>query len=379
MRRLAPALLAVCLALGGTAAHAADDPQPYETVRALQTLQDRIAGGDAASQGAHARAVLRAARVFVKVKAEMWADKRNARALVLYLFSGGDAKTIADAVPIGVVAPSIAELYAGALAYGVGDDSTAREKLMGIDAKVQPGGLGGHLALIQATLAANADKSKAIGLLDLARLLEPGSLVEEAALRKEMSLIGATGDLDKFALLTRRYLGAFGRSSYAQNFRELVARTATEIGADDTPGADRRLARLMTGLEPAERRRLYLAIAHAAALAGRMNMATSAGTEARKLSRPGDEDSLRATIYYGAAAIVGDNYDDARHQLTDASIDRLGAGDRALRDSALAVAEVIRLPLQADRATTAQASTAEIVSDAERSLGASDGALKAVQ
>ena len=377
MRRLAPALLTICLALGVGSARA-DDPQPYETVRALEALQDRIAGGDAASQAAHARAVLRAARVFVKVKAEMWADKRNARALVLYLFSGGDAKTIADAVPIGVVAPSVADLYAGALAYGVGDDATAREKLMGIDAKVQPGGLGGHLALIQATLAANGDKAKAIGLLDLARLLAPGTLVEEAALRKEMLLIGATGDLDKFSLLTRRYLGAFARSSYAQNFRELVARTATEIGSDDTPDADKRLARLMTGLEPAERRRLFLAIAHAAALAGRMTMATYAGTEARKLARPGDDDSLRATIYYSAAAIVGDQYDDARRQLSDASIDRLGAGDRALRASALAVAEIIRQPLQADRAASAQAATAEIVSDAERSLAASDGALKAM-
>ena len=378
MRRLAPALLTIWLAMGVGAARA-DDPQPYETVRALEALQDRIAGGDAASQAAHARAVQRAARVFVKAKAEVWADKRNARALVLYLFSGGDAKTVADAVPIGVIAPSVSDLYAGALAYGVGDDATAREKLMGIDPKVQPGGLGGHLALIQATLAANADKAKAVGLLDLARLLAPGTLVEEAALRKEMSLIGATGDLDKFSLLTRRYLGAFARSSYAQNFRELVARTATELGSDETPGADQRLARLMTGLDPAERRRLYLAIAHAAALAGRMTMATYAGSEARKLARPGDQDLARATIYYGAAAIVGDSYDEVRRQLTDIPIDRLGAGDRALRDSALAVAEIIRQPMQMDRAASAQASAAGMVTDAERALAESDGALRAVK
>ena len=378
MKQLAPALLAVWLVAGIGAARA-DDPQPYETVRALETLQDRIAGGDAASQASYGRAVQRAARIFVRAKAEVWTDKRNARALVLYLFSGGDAKTVADAVPIGVVAPAVADLYAGALAYGVGDDATAREKLMGIDPKVQPGGLGGHLALIQATLAANADKAKAVGLLDLARLLAPGTLVEEAALRKELSLIGATGDLDKFSLLTRRYLGAFPRSSYAQNFRELVARTAIELGSDEAPGADRRLAQLMTGLETAERRRLYLAIAHAAALAGRMTMATFAGSEARKLSRPSDEDLARATIYYGAAAIVGDNYDDARRQLTEASVDRLGAGDRALRDSALAVAEIIRQPIQTERAASAKASAIAVAADAERSLAESDDAVKAAK
>lgn len=108
-----------------------------------------------------------------------------------------------------------------------------------------------------------------------------------------------------------------------------------------------------------------------------MSMAIYAGTEARKLSRPGDQDATRAAIYAGAAAIVGDGYDDAERDLTRAPTDGLGAADRALRTSALAVAEMIRQPLKTDRVASAQAATAEIVTDAERSLVASDGALKA--
>jgi len=377
MSRLATAVLAVTLTLGTTAASAQSDPAPCETVRTLTALQDQIADGDSVAQAAHAKAILRAGRAFVKAKPAVWADRRNARALVVYLFSGGDARTMAATVAATQIAPGLEDLYAGAIAYGIGDDDTARAKLMAIDPKTQPSGLGGHLALVQATLVTHQDQAKAIALLDLARLLEPGTLVEEAALRKEMSLIGATGDLAKFALLTRRYLGVFEHSFYAENFRELVARTAMDVGADDTAEAGAKLARLMTGLGQAERRRLYLAIAHVAVVAGRTTMAALAGEEARKLSRPDDTEAARAMVYYGAAAIIGTDYELGKTALAGAAAERLDASDRALRTSALGIAETIRQPLAAAQSTSMQTQDASVSADAERSLAAADTVLKA--
>ncbi len=369
--------LAMLLALGATAARADNDPAPYETVRALETLQDRIAAGDAVSQVARAKAILRAGHAFAKAKPEVWGDRRNARALVVYLFSGGDAKSIGEAIPRSAIAPGVEGLYDGALAYGLGDDAAARAALMPIDAKAQSAGLGGHLALVQATLVANDDKAKAVALLDLARLLEPGSLIEEAALRKEMSLIGAGGDLDKFALLTRRYLGAFSHSSYADNFRQLVARTAMTLGANDTSEAGAKLARLMIGLDQLERRRLYLAIARAAVVTGRTTMATLASEEARKLAKADEPDAARAMVYFGAATIVSARYDLGKAALTDAAVDRLSPTDRALRVSALSVAETIRRPLGDEPATQAQAEEATVAAEAARALEEADAALGA--
>ena len=349
--------------------------RPTRRCVASRRSQDRIALGDAIAQAAHAKAILRTARTFTDAKPGTWRDKRNARALVVYLFSGGDAAIIEDAIPTSEVAVEIKPLYEGAIAYGRGDDATARARLMPIDPKTVPGGLGGHLALIQATLSAADDPAKAIAILDVARLLEPGTLVEEAALRKEMSLIGATGDLDKFAFLARRYLGAFPRSIYAENFRQLVAKTAMQVGANDTADSAEKLGHVMSALDKNERRRLYLRIAREALLSGRFTMAALAGTEASHLSAKTDPEEARAQVYIGAATIAGPRYDQVLAALSSAATDRLDGGDRELRASALAVADLIRRVPRNDATAVKGQASAALVADAERSLAGAQATL----
>ena len=309
---------------------------------------------------------------FASVKLATWSDKRNTRALVAYLFSGGNAAAIDAAVPHNAVASESETLYSGALAYGLGQDDAARAKLLPIDAKTLPTGLGGHLALVQGTLVANTDRAKAIAFLDTARLLEPGTLVEEAALRKEMLLIGPTGDLDKFGLLARRYLNGFARSIYVDNFRQLFTRTAMQVGAEDRPDAAGRLSKLLDGLGKDERRRIYLVVAREAVLDGRIALAATVSEEAGRLAQHGDADEARAMVYFGAATIVGDRYDVGMKALNGAGADRLEPKDRVLRASALAVGAMIRAPIVPGTDAAGEADQQTILADAARSLGEAD-------
>ncbi len=377
MRRLAAGVAALMLIRQPCVARADSDPPPYEAVRTLQRLQDRIAVGDTIAQTARVKAMQRTAQAFSGAKLATWNDKRNARALIVYLFSGGAAAAIDEAIPRSAVAPEYEALYAGALAYGLGEDDKARAALMPIDAKTLPSGLGGHLALIQATLAAPSDQIKAIALLDLARLLEPGTLVEEAALRKEMSLIGATGDLDKFALLARRYRSGFTQSIYAGNFRQLVAETAMQLGAGDDAVAAGKLGMVLGGIERPERRRLYLVIARQAAIAGHTLMAIAASEEAGRLAERFDPDEARARVYFGAAAVVDPRYELGVKALTSVAPQRLDVADRALRASALSVAALIRrLPGKGSETTALADGQDTLVADGERALAATDTLIK---
>ena len=237
MRRtfLAAMLVAgLAVVFAGDAAKAADAMPPYKMMRALQALEDRVAGGDALAQAARAKAILRLGQSFAAMPGETWHDLRNAHALVAYLFGGGDAVVLARAIPPEALHSESIALYRGALSYAAGDDDGARVLLLPIEAKTLPSGLAGHLALVQATLVEPTDKAKAVALLDLTRLLEPGTLVEEAALRKEMSLIGGTGDFGKLNLLERRYQAAFARSIYVESFRQLVAALASQAAETNT-------------------------------------------------------------------------------------------------------------------------------------------------
>lgn len=370
-------LAAALLGCSVLSAAASGDRRPYDVVRDLGRLQDRIAAGDTVAEAAHAKAIERTAKAFADLPKNVWKDKRNTRALIVYLFSGGSAPEIEAAIPPESIEADLKPLYAGALAYGLGSDDEARTLLLPIDPKTVPNGLGGHLALVEASLAAESDPAKAIKLLDLARLLEPGTLVEEAALRKEISLIGTSGDLEKFALLSRRYLNAFQHSIYAENFRQLVAESAVQLGNADTPEAGARLGRLMAGLDRSEQRRLYLMIARKAVISGRIKMALLASEEAGHLSQDSKADEARAMIYFGAATIVGDRYDLGLEALSKVESAQLDRRDRALRASALAVADMIRSPAAADKPLDPRSNPqSEILADAERSLAAADGLLK---
>lgn len=353
---------------------------PFEMMRALSMLQDQVAAGNAMAQVGQLKMIERMAERFATVDASIWKDKRNARALILYLFAGGNAAAIDGIVDKDDVAKGYDVLFLGAMAYALGDDAKARAALLPIDARNLPSGLGGHLALVQGTLVANQDKPRALQLLDLARLLEPGTLVEEAALRKEMFLLGADGDLDKFSLLARRYERGFGKSVYADNFRQLRIKTAIEIGQVEPPEGNKRLERFLNGVEPRERQAIYLAVAKSAVLDGRLVTAGFAGAAAARLSDKPDAEQARGNVYFGAATVLGSEYERGLKALEDVDPARLTKRDAALRASALEVAGMIRATtpdpqdgpeLNAERATVQQT-----VVDAERALRSSDALLQ---
>ncbi|TIP53397.1 MAG: chemotaxis protein MotC, partial [Mesorhizobium sp.] len=71
------------------------------------------------------------------------------------------------------------------------------------------------LALVKGSLLAADDPAQALTLLDEARLLSPGTLVEEAALRRSVGIAAAQGDAARFALASTQYVASYLYSPYA--------------------------------------------------------------------------------------------------------------------------------------------------------------------
>ncbi len=367
---------ALALVLAGGAAQAGD--APYKSMRAMQALEDRIAEGDALAQAARAKAIVRLGQSFAAMPAETWRDLRNARALVAYLFSGGDAVALARTIRPEALHKDAAALYQGALAYANGNDDDARVLLMPVEAKTLPSGLAGHLALVQATLIEPTDKAKALALLDLARLLEPGTLVEEAALRKEMSLIGDAGDFDKLNLLERRYQAAFARSIYVANYKQLVGALAAHAAEVNTPVGNDRLMRLLVPLAREDRRRLYLAVARKEAVAGHLVSAPFAALEGAKLAENGTRDEARAHLYYGASAFVGAAYDESQASLAAIIPQRLDDRDQILRLAALDMAATMHAAASSGPVARPAGENA-LLAIGDASLQAAEAALRCVK
>lgn len=345
--RLAPTLLLACgLALTlAEVARSQEAQQPYELVRSLRVLQDRAAQGDSAAYGQQRRLSAQIAEQMLAAEPEVWTDPKNVRAAVIYALSGGEPRVL-KALFGRRSLPGVEEnLLNGALAYSEGRDADAAELLAAIDARSLEPNLGAHVALVQSVMIAAKDATKAMALLDDARLLSPGTLVEEAALRRQALAAAGVRDVNAFNLLASLYMRRFPNSVYANGFREQFA---VEVAGDRYGQAPEQLAKLqamLEGLDISGRRQAYLLIAHQAVIGGRVALARLAARHAVALTTEGSAEHTRSKIYEAAILIVTDDHDAGLAALT--SIDRamLDERDCELLDAAMAVAREVGRPL----------------------------------
>ena len=291
MLRLAAPLMALVAVLASAHGQEAGR-QPADLVRSLQTLQDEIAQGSAGTHLSQRVRLAQIAEQLALAKPEVWKEPRNARAAIAFVLSGGDPRILKKLSEGGMLSAIDAKLVQGVVAYGEGRSAEAADLLVQIAARSLEPSIAGHLALVQAELTAGKEPSKALAFFDEARLLSPGTLIEEAALRRQISLVAAAKDFDRFDMLAANYLRRFARSVYAASFRQQFA---ADVAARDA-GSAGRMAKLVGALEAVDapdRRDIYLLIAREALIRGKFELARLAGDK-RRASRRGGEPGVAA-------------------------------------------------------------------------------------
>jgi chemotaxis protein MotC len=343
--KLAGAALACALA-GGSLAFGQDSKgEPFELVRSLQSVQDQVVRGNARAHAAQRVLLGRIAEQFDALSPEGWKDQRNARAAVVFVLSGGSARVLQKLVGSAGVDGVDEKLIKGVMAYGEGRRDEAAELLKEIDARALGPGMAGHVAYVQGDLAAKKEPAKALAYLDDARLLSPGTIIEEAALRRGIALLAAAGDADRYEALATQYLRRFPSSVYAGSFRQQFAiAIATHTNAGE-PGRLSRLETMLSGVQHADRRDVFLTIAKEALDKGKVEMASFAAMNAARLAEEQSSDRERARVYEGAALIATDDFERGVEMLGAVERNKLVETDAVLLDSALGIAgQVRRLP-----------------------------------
>ncbi|MDA9433044.1 chemotaxis protein [Bradyrhizobium sp. CCBAU 51627] len=340
-------LMVLSLAATRASAEAAPPPsgQPYELVRALQTVQDGIANGDTAAHGSHIALIRQIGEKFLAADPSLWSNPQNGQAVVIYLLSGG-APQIVRRLPRDKINVD-ARLFDGALAYVEGRQDEARDLLKDVKPRTISSGMGGQVALVQGALFARSEASLAIERLDDARLLLPGTLVEEAALRREILLVGQAEDFDKFEFLTLAYIRHYHNSVYAGDFwqRFSTGLTQSSLALDDRRFA--RIAALLEQVDRASRVKLYLVIARGALIRGKLTVVRLAGERALTLSADATADRERAHFYRGASRALTDEYDGGFAELKALDRSKLAERDILLLNATLQLALDIRKPITA--------------------------------
>ncbi len=274
--------------------------QPLDVVRKLSMLQDRIAAGDADSFERQNHIV---AEIDIQLKAfplDVWKDARNRMALIKFTSSGGNPEVLRFVAEKRLFSSAEVSLAHGTLAYAEGHKKAALTYLTKFGAETLGPSLAGQVTFINAILVADTDVQAALRLSDRARLLSPGTLIEEASLRLSLELAIAAGDKRRFEADAARYLRRFQRSKFSIAVVPLIA---AFVAKNDYPiSAERKvwLEHISVELGPSKRAEFFIFMAEHALRFGKF--ATAA--HAARIAAASGADRALALAYEGAAMVV---------------------------------------------------------------------------
>lgn len=362
-RALASAALTVAILAAPVALSEEMPLEPYKLLRSLQRVQDQIADGDKAALGMQRELVGLIDTGFRNLKPEDFSDRRNAKALIAYAMAGGNPSTLERFLPnIGDSTDPLVQLGVAVLIYQKGAAKAASKRLQAFDPMGQGGLFGAALALVRGLVAPTPEE--AIRDLDTARLLAPGTLIEEAALRRLVIVHRHLEDPDAFLRIASRYARRFIESPYALQFAQEFIGGVTEMD----PHTNRKeVLAVLAFMPPTYRRAVMTRLIRNATIEGKSDLVAfladkvpaPAGPPAQAGKEPTSTDGKTETpvaasepgkFYSLISSVTSENVGEVAGELRKIDPENLSDADRKLLNAVLAIAGAVMEPGPAAKA-----------------------------
>ena len=348
--------LALVAGLPPAIAHASD-LQPFQLVRSLQLVQDRIANGDHAALPMQRKLLEMIDAKLREGDSKELGEPRNFRAMLVYAMSGGNPNTIEAAMARLDIDAENRAIGAGILNYLTGRPKEAQTALAAVDPMLAPPELGAFLALVKGSLVALENPKSALAFFDEARLLGPGTLVEEAALRRIVDICGTTGDAERFVTASSQYVRSYLRSPYASQFADSFVSGIVALNA--SLGLDR-IEKIVAMMHAEQQQVIYLRVARRAAIDGLAELSAFASEKAeRKAVGAQQEEDPRALLYSSLASVTSGSIEEVQAKIDRIDRSRLSDSDRRLLDAVRAVAAEVTAEPPVPKARIARPSDGE--------------------
>ncbi|QKV19630.1 hypothetical protein [Oricola thermophila] len=341
----------ILMAFVAEAGTAVPNMEPHRLVRSLQRIQDEIADGDKAAVGMQLEMTRLVDQSFRRLGVDAFEDVRTATALISYSMLGGNPSTLEEHLAdLGSEKSELAELGYAVLSYQKGASQEALVRLRAIDPYRYGGLFGASIALVRGLLT--EDDLEAVADFDTARLLAPGTLIEEAALRRLMSIHRRDGNTEAFLRVASRYARRFVASPYALQYAQEFAAGVVALG--DRMDMDKVLEILKFMPRP-YREALTLRLMHTATIEGKPDIITridslapksGSGERAEVTQEELADYSARQQFYSLIAGITSSNVREVAVELRKLDTNVLTDGDRNLLRAVLAVADAVTNPVQ---------------------------------
>lgn len=348
--RVASIGVAFAAGLGLAASVHAQSPEnlaPYKMIRSLQYVQDSVILGDHSAMEMQRFLLSTIDERLRTVDSSIFRDPRNVDAALIYAMSGGNPETLELLTKQDVAGHFDPRITDSVRNYLDGRGSANTKALAEIFPEYKSLQIGPYLALVSANSVLRKDPKLALSYFDWARLTAPGTIVEEAALRRSIYIAEQNGMVDRGVAYSSRYARRFLHSPYASQFADLFVKLATDnfenVGEEN-------IQEILSFMDVPRQREVYLRMARLAAISGKDRLATMAADRAQALSGDGEQvPKTLADLYSGLASISSADVTQAAERLIAIPDADLSAKDRALKEAARVLAEeVLRPPVMTD-------------------------------
>jgi chemotaxis protein MotC len=197
-------------------------------------------------------------------------------------------------------------------------------------------------------------------------------------LRRQIAIVAAAKDLDRFDMLSANYLRRFARSVYAGAFRRQFA---ADVAGREDAGSAGRMTKLAAALGPSTRPSASTSISRSPArpFKGKAELARLAADAAARLAEKDSAEQRRARLYEAAALVAGNGIEKGVSALEAMDKAGLDEEDAELFDAAKSVAaEVRRLPAPSEASGEEAGAPPKAVEAARQSMARADQSIEAV-
>jgi len=324
-------------------AQSQDNLMPYAMLRSLQFVQDSVTMGDHSATEMQRFLLQTIDERLKSAPSAIFKDPRNVDAALVYAMSGGNPATLELLVARDVDGNFDSRVADILRKYLSGKGTLVAQSIAAMVPEYRGTRIGAYLALIGGNVTIPRDPVAALGFYDIARLEAPGTIVEEAALRRSLAIAVEDGDAGRGVEYAQRYARRFLHSPYASQFADLLV--SLVVKRVDSIGHDT-IEETFAMMDAERQKEAYLRLSRLAAISGKDSLARMAALKAKALSPDmPDQPQVQANLYESLSNIGTPDVVSAIETIGQIPEAKLSDRDRALRDAARAIADqVVRPP-----------------------------------
>lgn len=296
----------------------------------LFQVQDSIVRGDRSALKLQADILKMMREQLLAMRGRPILPETDIGPVLLFALAGGDPVAAVQVLAFVPDDHADVELARAVVSYLRRDMPAALPRFEAIDPLALPMPLGAYVAMAKGNVSISEKRDVAERSFNLVRLLAPGTLLEEVALRRLVWLTAGNGDAPAFHRVAASYANRFSASPYFGQFLKFFMEGAVRLPTDDG-------IRAVLDLLPEDARvPLKMRLSREALIAGNNELADIVSASLlRDLADSADERVQRAHLYAGMTQVAKGRLVQAWGMLKHVSRDRVPPADRELLDAAL--------------------------------------------